>query len=409
MTIQSDDPTYAATAPRRQGRVPDRVVAFISDTGLADSLSRLADGQGIAAADVLPGGLPGALTDVPANADVLVLEIDDIDHGVETLSRLADRTAARLVAFGHRNDINIYRRLCDAGAADYLVPPFDDAQLLDALKIPAGRTGREGPTPVADDTRLTVILGCRGGIGASGLAVSAAWHAAEELGRSTALVDLDLIFGTATLALDLMPGRGLREALEHPERIDPLFIGSAMINATERLFVLGAEEDPGIEFMTTPDALERLIDAVGETVDAMIVDLPRVLVPGAQPLLARADEIVLVSDLSLSGLRDAIRLRALCRQISQDLSITLVAMAPATGPAAVERKDFERAYEGAVDWVVPLDPKAAAAAAGAGKPICTQLKRKHTYRRATADIAERAVPASGDAADAGRKKRRWLW
>ena len=38
--------------------------------------------------------------------------------------------------------------------------------------------------------------------------------------RRVALVDLDLQFGTVALALDLEPSPGLREALEHPGRID---------------------------------------------------------------------------------------------------------------------------------------------------------------------------------------------
>lgn len=406
MSNQTDMSRTERYAPR----IPDRVAAFTSDPGLADSLSRLADGQGIASADVLPGGLHGAVAETPADADVLLLEIDDVAQGIEALSILSKRSSARLVAYGYRNDVNLFRKLCEAGAADYIVPPLDDAQLLEALKIPVAQSPREQTAAPPEEAKLTIVLGCRGGVGSTGLAVSTAWYAAEELGRTTALVDLDLIFGTATLALDLMPGRGLREALEHPERIDPLFIGSAMINATDKLFVLGAEEDPGIEFMTVPDGLTRLIEAVADTVECVIVDLPRAMVPGAQGLLKRADEIVLVTDLSLGGLRDAIRLRTLIRQVSEDMPITLIAMAPASGQPAVERKEFERAYEGSIDWVAPFDPKAAAAAAGSGKPIGTQLKRKHGYMRAVADVAARAVPALPEDVSAGTgRKRKWLW
>ena len=44
-----------------------------------------------------------------------------------------------------------------------------------------------------------------------------------------------------------------------------------------------------------------------------------------------------------------------------------------------------------------------------GKPLVTRLKPKHAYVRAIADIAGRAVPASGETGTATKGKRKWLW
>lgn len=391
-------------------RLPDRVVAYIEDTDVSDGLARLADGCGIAMAEVLPGGLPAALSDDAPPAEVILLEIDDPDDAVEALSILSARSDARLLAVGRRDDVRTYRRLCEAGASDYLVTPLDDDDLLSALRVPTSRPVRENAENSAVAPRVTIFLGCRGGVGATALAVSSAWWAAEKLNTHTALVDLDLIFGTATLALDLLPGRGLREALEHPERIDPLFVGSAMINATDNLFVLGAEEHPGLETVPVPDGPVRLIEAVAESVPTILVDLPRSMLPASRELLRRADEVVLVTDLSLGGLRDTIRIRTLCRESAPDTALTLVGVVPAAGPAPIERREFERACECAVDWLVPLDGKAAADAAATGKPVVSKLKPKHAYSRAVRNIAERAVPpAPTDGAESGKAKRKWLW
>lgn len=388
-------------------RLPDRVVAFTDNIALADGLARLADGCGIAMAEVLPGGLHAALTGEVPSADVILLDIDDPDEGLEAIAVLAERGHTRLVAVGRQNDVRLYRRMRAAGAAEYLVAPLGDDDLLEALRLPARTVGREGLDTPDTAPRITVAIGCRGGVGATGFAVSTAWWAAEKLDAQTALVDLDLSFGTATLALDLMPGRGLREALEHPERIDPLFIGSAMINATDRLFVLGAEENPGMEIVPAPQGLLQLVEAVAENVSAVVVDLPRTQLPVASDLLRRADGVVLITDLSLGGLRDAIRLRGLIRDTAPEAELTLVAIAAAA--SCVERREFERAYEGAIDWLVPGDPKAAAEAAAAGKPMVSRLKPKHAYAKAVADIAGRSVPADSAVGSAKKGKRKWLW
>ena len=49
------------------------------------------------------------------------------------------------------------------------------------------------------------------------------------LDELTALLDLDVHFGTGALGLDLEPGRGLTDAIENPSRIDGLFIERAMV------------------------------------------------------------------------------------------------------------------------------------------------------------------------------------
>src|SRR4028119_1532759 len=88
---------------------------------------------------------------------------------------------------------------------------------------------------------MAAVVGVRGGVGASTIATSLAWLLGERTGRSTALLDLDVHFGTGALALDLEPCRGLTDAIENPSRIDGLFIERAMVRANERLSVLSAE------------------------------------------------------------------------------------------------------------------------------------------------------------------------
>lgn len=388
-------------------RLPDRIVAYTDDAVLADSIARLADGNGIATTEILPGGPTAAITEGAQGADILLLDIDDTDEGVEALGVLSAKQNCRLLAIGRRDDVRTYRKLHEAGAADYLVLPLKDDVLLDALRIPVRRHAQTQTETANKDPRVVVFLGCRGGVGATTLAVSSAWWTAEKLGVQAALVDLDLVFGTATLALDLLPGRGLREALEHPERIDPLFVGSAMINATDNLFVLGAEEHPGLESLPVPDGPVKLVEAVAESVPAVYVDLPRGMLPSARDLLRRADEIVLVTDLSLGGLRDSIRLKTLCRETAPETALTLIGCIPQGGQPPIQRAEFERAYEGALDWVLPWEPKAAAEAAADGKPIVSRLKPRHQFVKAVEDLAARTVANTETQPE--KAKRKWLW
>ena len=85
---------------------------------------------------------------------------------------------------------------------------------------------------------MIVFVGSRGGVGATTTAVGCAWLLTEDRAESTALLDLDLHFGTVALKLDADPGSGLYEALKQPSRIDSLFIDRAMVKVTDNLRVL---------------------------------------------------------------------------------------------------------------------------------------------------------------------------
>src|SRR3546814_18118116 len=66
---------------------------------------------------------------------------------------------------------------------------------------------------------MMAVVGVRGGVGASLVATSLAWALSDQAGRQTALLDLDVPFGTGALTLALQPGRGLLPAIETPSHI----------------------------------------------------------------------------------------------------------------------------------------------------------------------------------------------
>ncbi|MEQ8604725.1 MAG: hypothetical protein RIB45_15535 [Marivibrio sp.] len=402
------NPVVDARAKRR-GASALSVVAFTDDPALGDSLGRLADGESIPWVEVAPGGLAGALGETQVTADVALIDVSELAEreAVEGIRALATRTRSALIAVGRDNDVGLYRALIAAGARDYLVSPLDERVLADALNPTAEPPPSARPGPAeARAARVNLMIGARGGVGASALAVDAAWWAAEKLGVETGLIDLDVHFGSCALALDLMPGRGLRDALESPERIDSLFVGSAMMNVGDKLFVLAAEEDPEQPVFPSPDAPARLIEALGESFPCLIVDLPRTLAGLYPEVLARADSVTLVSDLTLAGLRDALRLKQLCEKRCEGASLAIALHEAPAGKPAVTVKEFEKGYGDAVDWMIPHQPKPAAEAAAAGKPIVSLMRAGHPAAKAVASIAERCVDPAGLPT---KKKRAWLW
>ena len=167
-----------------------------------------------------------------AQADPPQVIIVDLSNTSELLTDLMTLTSVltdetRLIGIGTVNDINMYRDLVEAGISDYLVKPITEKSMavsLESLNDPKSDSAQSK----AKKAQRIVVVGARGGVGSSALSVTLAWLIAEEQKQRTALVDLDLEFGTIALALDLEPTHGLREALENPARLDSLFISRSV-------------------------------------------------------------------------------------------------------------------------------------------------------------------------------------
>lgn len=347
----------------------DQLIAFVGDNETRDVLTSAVASRWPSAL-IYDGGLTaalGSLSQEPA-PPLVVVDISDAEDpmaGLRSLITLCE-PSTRIVLIGANNDINLYRSLIQAGATDYLIKPLMPDALVGALE----GASRIAAAPAEDQKRRKIIttVGARGGVGASTVAVNIAWLMAHEFNKTVALVDLDLQFGTVALSLDLEPSTGLREAFENPDRIDGLFIASAMVHESERLFVLSAEEPLEDLVSINPGAFDLLVASLPEDFDYVVVDLPQKLVVGNKRLLHSADAVMLVSDLSLAGMRDTVRVGQLIRDSAPQALLTVVANRVGNAKKGeLPKKEFQRNTEMPVKHFIPHEPSIAAAAANAGK------------------------------------------
>jgi len=348
---------------------PVDLLAFLTEAQSASLVASIIGPHG-SAGRVQPGGINAAIAFLRDNASpkILLVDISGVPEPMARVDALAEVCApgTMVIATGVANDVSLYRDLKNSGIYEYLVKPIQP----DVLKTVVLEAASGGAKVEPESTKpVLMVVGTRGGVGASTVAINIAGTLARQ-GKKTILLDLDLQFGSIALTLDIDPGHGLREALDRPERVDSMFLNSSAVKVGENLYVLAAEEAVNEAVGVTSESLGTLVHELQRHFDAIVVDMPRHVAAGNWEAISRAHAVLIVADLSLVGIRDTTRLLTASKEAVDPAKIKL--MISYTGGdrgAKIDRKEFEAALNRKADYVLPEDAKSVSAANRAGRTV----------------------------------------
>jgi pilus assembly protein CpaE len=385
-----------AAEPGSDFNRPDRPAAMAF---IADAASETALREGFSEALLEPmefrrGGIRAAIAaqQKVTTPRLLVVDISGEDQPMQALARLSEvvEPDTCVLVVGETADLSLYREITRGlGAAEYLTKPLT-RDLVSQHFAPFARG--HAPVPaMARGGRFITVTGARGGVGASIIAASLAWHIGTTLRRHSVLLDSDLHFGMAAFLLDTQPGAGLRAAIEAPERIDALLAERAAIPVGDRLHVLSAQEKLGQDIAYAPGAASLLLEALSRRYNFMIGDVRWQPLPFCRDLLAAAHHRVLVLTPTLASVRDALRLMpGGLGQQRATLVLNRLGM-----PGGLKRAQIEDALKTKVDVAIPDLPRQISNAVTMGDPAAAQ---SGAFRTAIIDLSAQVGAATGQPA-----------
>ncbi|MEO6388310.1 MAG: pilus assembly protein CpaE [Croceibacterium sp.] len=390
-------------APWKPGPMGNRdpFAAFICDEAALDVLRPVIIEMGWQPEKCNKGGLRNAVQSLSISASPAILMVDLSESGdpLNDINGLAEvcEPGTVVIAVGQVNDVRLYRDLLASGIHDYLLKPLSAGQVRDTLTqaqaVFSNPRSSDGETVKKHVS--TAVVGTRGGVGASTLATSLAWHFSADYKRPTALLDLDVHFGTGALALDLEPGRGLTDAIENPSRIDGLFIERAMIRANDHLAILSAEAPINSPLMTDGTAFVQLQEEFRQAFEMTVVDLPRNMLVNFPQLMVDVNIVALVTEMTLASARDTIRVLSWLKSHAPQAQPLIIANKIQQGVSEISKADFEASIERKINFTIPFDQKAAANAAKLGQTFA-DANRSAKAGQAIRDIAKAIVGVSDD-------------
>lgn len=297
------------------------------------------------------------------------------------------------------------------GAKYFLTHPVGLEDLLAALRRALGEATGVDPAAgsagafirQANQSNIIAVLGSRGGVGTTSLAVNLGATLASDRQNAVALLDLDLAMGDADIVIEVdgMENISIADLARNIERLDMNFLRRA----------LAKHNDSGLSLLRHPMEIqdigliheahvERILNLLKATYTHLVVDLSKSLLPTDLMALRMADVILLVAQLELSSLRNVVRIMHCMNNTQEMLGEKIRVVINRVGSESIEEgislKKAEEVIGKPIFWQLPNDTKPMIAARVAGQPLVVHNPKSRVQQ----SIAGLAQVLSGKAPEA---------
>ncbi|HEX8879710.1 MAG TPA: hypothetical protein VF749_06755 [Candidatus Acidoferrum sp.] len=188
-----------------------------------------------------------------------------------------------------------------SGVQDFIAKPVEEATLRELLQRLEKDLHSTGTEPVANN-KLIVIMGAKGGVGATTVAVNLGVQLATFAHKRTALLDFARPLGNAHLLLDVHHRFGIRDSVENLDRLDSHFFAGLLTTHKTKLELLGGvtqpEEWQGIDVAK----LDRVVNVAQNSFDIVLADMGSQFSSEWSAMLRMARLILIVAEANVPSL-----------------------------------------------------------------------------------------------------------
>lgn len=188
-----------------------------------------------------------------------------------------------------------------SGVQDFIAKPVEEATLRELLqRIEKDLHSRE--TERAANHKLIVIMGAKGGVGATTVAVNLGVQLATFASKRTALLDFARPLGNAHLLLDVHHRFGIRDSVENLDRLDSHFFAGLLTTHKTKLELLGGVTQPEEWQEIDVARLDRVVNVAQNSFDIVLVDMGSQFSSEWSAILRMARLILIVAEANVPSL-----------------------------------------------------------------------------------------------------------
>lgn len=334
--------------------------------------------------------------------DVVLLDLStDAEASFTFASRLRQiYPTVRIVAYTPQPEPNreLLMRAMRSGVQEIVSRPLEPLKLQEVL----ARFMQESRVAAAKGQNLVVVMGAKGGVGTTTVAINLGVQLAQMAKKRTVILDYARPIGHAALLLDLQARFSIRDAVENLDRLDGHFFGGLLTRHRSGLEILAGMSHPE-EWQRVPvDALARIVNVAQSAFDFVILDYGTIYTAEWSAIFPLARMVLFVTEANVPALW------ALQRHLT---AIAPLGLDPERVRIVINRwhrgddevlKSVEKDFRSPIFARLPNDFRQVSEAVNQGTP----LSRNHnnplvaTFRRIAGQLA-----GLGPAAQQGKRKK----
>ena len=155
------------------------------------------------------------------------------------------------------------------------------------------------------------------------------------------LLDLDLDFGNAALALNLYPKFTISDVVDDIRNIDSDLIESYLMPHESGIKVLPANLQQQMNDYMNAEHIRIILESLRESFDYIVVDMPARFVDKVMPALALADTLLVVTTPEISSVRNVKALLATLMDLNFPQSKVKIILNKEQIRGDIKQKDIE--------------------------------------------------------------------
>ncbi|MDR0677614.1 MAG: AAA family ATPase [Holosporaceae bacterium] len=359
-------------AKTNSSNLPHNIMGFVNDPVSEQIILNVIKEMSIGYAEVTQGTLTEAVEFLKNNRTpkVLVFDISESELPLSDIVKIREHSTPNItvIAIGSKNDVGLYRDLMVAGVSDYLVKPLNNELMRHAIEKANGLIKGE----IEKVGKMIQFISSVGGAGATTVATNIGWILASHYFKRAVIMDMDFLYGTANLMLDLKTESAYLDILESPDKIDDYFVETIIKKYDQRLYYLGGLVDLMRGAVVDNDAFDALITLVKKQFNYILVDAQRDLSSPNRICMSKSDCFVILVEMSMASAQNTTRLLEFLTTDQGGKKVILIAnKVGLSSSGALSKAAFEKAVDRKIDYVMPLDEATPLASANIGQPLAS--------------------------------------
>ena len=293
-----------------------------------------------------------------------------------------------ILAVSARGDGQSILQALRAGAKEFLTAPVVLEELLLALqRLRANRANSTGDTsnPMTGATRadsmVLSVVGSKGGVGSTSVAVNVSCCIAQDANYNTALIELDLALGDADVALDLIPDYTLADVAMNVDRLDMQFLRRSLCKHESGLSLLPHPVQMEDIALIHEEHLGRVIGLLRASYSHLVFDLSKRFTPTDWTAMRMSDAVILVAQLELTSLRNVVRmLHTMDKEEGLGEKVKVVMNRVGSDDSDITLEKAQETIGKPIYWQVPNDYKSMLGARNSGVPLLMHAPKSRVHQ-----------------------------